>query len=177
MSKAHRTTITVPAELKARMDAVDEEVNWSAVACAAFDQKLAEIIKRRGVKDMKDAITRLRASYEKLGSDRYQQGHEAGQEWAKSEAEADQLEGLLHNREALGNDWWQNFEPQVQSAWGPDEQVFFWVCPEDDGDRHAAEEFWDAITRGDRVLNCDPNYVRGFAEGAIKLWTEVKDQF
>ena len=48
MAKHARTTISVPSELKARMDAVDESVNWSAVACQAFELKLAEITKRKG---------------------------------------------------------------------------------------------------------------------------------
>lgn len=33
MSKHARTTITVPADLKARMDSVEESINWSALAC------------------------------------------------------------------------------------------------------------------------------------------------
>jgi hypothetical protein len=47
VGKSCRTTITVPAELKARMNAVDEKVNWSAVASQAFEQKLDEIERYR----------------------------------------------------------------------------------------------------------------------------------
>jgi hypothetical protein len=43
MAKHARTTITVPADLKARMEAVGEPVNWSAIACQAFEQGLAKI--------------------------------------------------------------------------------------------------------------------------------------
>jgi hypothetical protein len=32
----HRTTITVPADLKIRMNALGDRVNWSAVASEAF---------------------------------------------------------------------------------------------------------------------------------------------
>jgi len=38
-----RTTISVPRELKGRMDKVKEGVNWSALACQAFQTKLAEL--------------------------------------------------------------------------------------------------------------------------------------
>jgi hypothetical protein len=47
-----RTTITVPADLKRRMDAVKEEVNWSALAASAFEAKLAEIAKKKEIKKM-----------------------------------------------------------------------------------------------------------------------------
>ena len=40
--KTVRTTISMPRELKQRMDKVPDEVNWSALACQAFREKLAE---------------------------------------------------------------------------------------------------------------------------------------
>src|SRR4051812_13093986 len=62
MGTTIRTNISVPQELKARMEAVAEPVNWSSVACEAFESKLAEITARRGARDMREAIERLRAS-------------------------------------------------------------------------------------------------------------------
>src|SRR5437879_3439244 len=50
--RSFRTTITVPADLKRRMDAVDEEINWSALAASAFEAKLAEIAKKKELKKM-----------------------------------------------------------------------------------------------------------------------------
>ena len=41
--RLHRTTITIPIGLKDRMNKVGEHVNWSAVATAAFEAKLASI--------------------------------------------------------------------------------------------------------------------------------------
>ena len=38
-----RTTITVPFELKKRMKKMRGQVNWSAVACEAFENKLEEL--------------------------------------------------------------------------------------------------------------------------------------
>jgi Sec-independent protein translocase protein TatA len=38
-----RTTITIPNDLKRRMDKLPEQVNWSGLACQAFQAKLAEI--------------------------------------------------------------------------------------------------------------------------------------
>jgi hypothetical protein len=50
--RSFRTTITVPADLKLRMDAVKEEINWSALAASAFEAKLAEIAKKMEKKKM-----------------------------------------------------------------------------------------------------------------------------
>ncbi len=42
-----KMTIYVPDELKGRMDEV-EGVNWSPLACQAFESKLAQVITKRG---------------------------------------------------------------------------------------------------------------------------------
>jgi hypothetical protein len=41
MARARRMSITVPAELKARMDQVDADFNWSSVAARAFEREIA----------------------------------------------------------------------------------------------------------------------------------------
>ena len=45
-----RTTISLPDELKARMDSISERVNWSEVAADAFKARLTEIENTRDVK-------------------------------------------------------------------------------------------------------------------------------
>src|SRR5260370_8114024 len=82
MAKSYRTTITIPSDLKARMDAIGEEVNWSAVASRAFEARLAEIISKRGAKKMEDVVTRLRASKNKAQDEAKTRGIEAGEERA-----------------------------------------------------------------------------------------------
>ncbi|MHC4179286.1 MAG: hypothetical protein ACYSWU_17370 [Planctomycetota bacterium] len=84
------TSISVPPDLKRRMDKVKEPVNWSAVACQAFEQKLAEIsamtcqfvineVEARAL----DALAGygdnafIEAFYEKLGK-AYMRNHEDG---------------------------------------------------------------------------------------------------
>jgi hypothetical protein len=51
-----RTTITVPQDLKERMDAVQVDVNWSAVAARAFEEKLVEIASKKEKREMSDFI-------------------------------------------------------------------------------------------------------------------------
>jgi hypothetical protein len=71
-----QTSISIPSHLRSRMDAVDEQVNWSAIACQAFEQKLAEINKRKELRDISDVVIRLRASRRQFENEQYQAGHE-----------------------------------------------------------------------------------------------------
>jgi hypothetical protein len=41
--RSMRSSVSIPPELKARMDASTREINWSAVACEAFERKLIEV--------------------------------------------------------------------------------------------------------------------------------------
>src|SRR5262245_14260814 len=97
----YRTTVSIPQDLKARMDAVSEPVNWSQVAVRAFEDKLAEIASRKKEKTMSDAIQRLRASKLKGDDRRYREGHEAGWAWARDVAEAEELRRLTKALEGL----------------------------------------------------------------------------
>jgi hypothetical protein len=47
LKKTVRTTITIPVELKDRLDKAGKEVNWSAVAARALDQELNRITTKR----------------------------------------------------------------------------------------------------------------------------------
>ena len=42
MSKIARTTISIPTELKRKMERVKEPTNWSAIAARAFAAKVAD---------------------------------------------------------------------------------------------------------------------------------------
>jgi hypothetical protein len=174
MPKHVRTTITVPPDLKARMDAVDETVNWSAIACQAFEQKLADLIRQKGPTDMNEVIERLRASKQKFESEQFTQGHEAGQEWAKDAAEAEELIQLGKLRDRCGwRDWDGFFATGDRDAYGASERFVFAIWPERDGERAAATDFWEQL--GVEDVPSD-EFVRGFAEGALSVWDQVKDQ-
>jgi hypothetical protein len=174
MAKHARTTITIPPDLKARMEAVEEPMNWSAIACTAFEQKLAEITKRRGAKDMKEVIDRLRASKQKHENEQYNGGHEAGQEWARNEAEAGELIRLEKFHDACGpSDWGRFFWTSDRDAYGAAENLVFRIWPDDDRDRDAASNFWESQGHEEYP---DDEFVRGFAEGALEIWDQVKNQ-
>ena len=65
MSKTYRTTISIPRDLKEEMDALGDQVNWSAVAAAAFRAKVFEVQNRRRESMSKeDVIKRMRTADE-----------------------------------------------------------------------------------------------------------------
>jgi hypothetical protein len=43
MSKTTRTSVSVPCDLKRRMEAIGSDINWSNVACEAFERKISEL--------------------------------------------------------------------------------------------------------------------------------------
>jgi hypothetical protein len=180
MAKHARTTISVPPDLKARMDTVDEPVNWSAIACQAFEEKLAEITKRKGAKDMRAAIQRLKVSKRKLEAKGHQVGFKAGETWAMSRAEADELQRLAQFYEACERDssGWVGFfnMSENSSAYSPSERIAIAIGGEEyDGNRGFAQDFWKEVDLDlrDPAANL---FVRSFVEGAMELWNQIKDE-
>jgi hypothetical protein len=176
-----RTTISVPASLKRQMDRVKEPVNWSALAAIAFEQKLAEIANKKERKTMDDVISRLRASKRHSDSEAFKIGFEAGQEWAKSTAEARELERLADFAERLSNsrecDADYFFSDQNASAFSTAELLHSEFAAGHDIDRAEAAEFWEH-TVGSKVNDHakwlgDNQFLRGFVEGALAIWDEV----
>jgi hypothetical protein len=151
------------------MDAVEEPVNWSAIASQAFENKLAEITKQRGAKNMTDVISRLRVSKKNSENKQLKAGYAAGQEWAKRNAEAEQLERL------------ESFYPSDQwnyGHYGVAQKVAIVILGNEDeeDDQKAARDirsFWDQQIGEDEP---EDDVIRGFAEGALSIWKDVKDQ-
>jgi len=172
-----RTTISVPADLKRRMEKVKEGVNWSALACRAFEEKLGEIATRKVKKNMSDVIQRLRASKQQTDSVFYRDGFELGQDWARTKAEANDLERLELSRTEAGRDWDTFFETGVGSAYGPDEVFAMVLLDKDNHDRTSMRECIE-FNFGDTDANClgSAEFIRGFAAGALDVWSEVKDE-
>lgn len=173
--KTPRITITLTGDLKERMQAVTEDVNWSAVASRAFESKLAEIAARKGKIEMSDVIQKFRAQAQEDSSDMYQAGFECGQEWAKSPngASRKQLVRLEKRREKVGEYWSEEFCNEEGS---PCED--FYRVIETEFDRYACKEFWNFAIGEDQVeeFENNPDAVQGFADGALDVWFEVKHQ-
>jgi hypothetical protein len=160
-SKTHRTTITLPHDLKKRMDAVREQVNWSATAAAAFEAKLLEIESRKDVKTMKETIERLKASKRKEEEEMLKLGREAGLEWAMKKAEYIDLERLANHK--------------VRSAFDG-EDFFAEIRYEDWKQGRKADAFWESVL-GDSAYRAESNsFIQGFIAGALEVWNDVKEQ-
>jgi len=162
-----RTTISVPATLKVRMDQLAERVNWSALACEAFEQKLAALITAKGAKTMEEVVLRLQASKQKQLSALFEVGYQAGAEWARQVAEYDHLERLATAYAGSSSDWDRNFE-HAPRHWFAQLVAPAWEC----------EAFWEAALAvadlSDEFDVADPDFVRGFASGALAIWHAVK---
>src|SRR5262249_1746271 len=147
---ATRTNISLPRDLKARMDAVKEAVNWSAIAAHAFEQKLAELNARKKGAKMEDVIARMKAAEEEDSNQAFRAGNEAGEVWArererpKQRRRRQELEGTQEGVAGTVAIW--NNGMNQGHVLG----LFHWLTPNrPQGNRvaewEAAEEFWARI--------------------------------
>lgn len=173
-SGSTRTTISVPRDLKRRMDKVTEDVNWSAIACQAFEQKLGEIASKKEKKEMNDVIQRLRASKIESDNQCYASGYAEGQDWAANIAAADELHRLKRLKEQCsGNDWHTIFSATGQ--WDPS-FLSNAIAPDTKDTKFAFDEFWEMCLGDNSERIWEPEFAKGFADGAIDVWSKVKDQ-
>jgi hypothetical protein len=174
--KYARTTISLPPDVKAQMEVVEEPVNWSAIACRAFEDKLAEIAARKEKKDMSDIVARLRASKRQSEDAHYKEGFEIGREWAGDTAEADELERLERWYNRLGN----YVDAMFDDASRPVADIILEVVWPEESHKGSRGMIWDAFWKpaiGDDISTLDdPSFVKGFVEGALALWGEVKKE-
>jgi hypothetical protein len=163
--------ITIDSGLDARMRKTTG-VNWSAVASVAFEQ---ELLSRRRMRTMASVIERLRASKEASATEFHRAGVSAGEEWAKNSAEYDELHLLGENQASL-----HELIPAGADHGGrAGERFVFAIHPELAGDTQAAARFWEFALDEELVEQAmmdSDEFVRGFTEGALALWNEVRDQ-
>jgi hypothetical protein len=150
---------------------VKEPVNWSAIACQAFEDRLGEIAAKKEMKNMEDVVERLRKSRRESDSEQYRSGRQAGKLWASDWADAVQLKRIERLHDTLRHglsydwDWWftstdQRFVPRsFAEEIEPDNEY---------------REFWQVISDTDPD-NLSDEFVKGVAEGALDVWLEVKD--
>lgn len=176
-----RQNISLSADLKRRMDKVGDQVNWSAIASAAFEAKLGEIAAAKEKRDMNDLVQRLRAAKADSKSKAWKQGEEAGRDWVENHADADGIMRLERWVEGA-SDWIDEIESGNVNLAD--------VIRGDDRDSYEANDhdFWQvafAAISGDRVYYSDEiqasaikntDFACGFVNGVMRLWDDVKDQ-
>lgn len=169
-------SVYVNDDLKRRMDAEKDE-NWSKLASASFNKKLAELIQRKTVNDMEAAIQRLRASRNEYEEMINAEGFEAGKEWAERYADFGQLKRLCEFGERLESEpvygWEFFFGEDSNNAYCASERLVFEIEGEEP-DRNLASDFWDAALGNEDLPEAD--FARAFAEGAIEFFKRVSDK-
>jgi hypothetical protein len=180
-----RTTITIPPDVKASMDAVKEPVNWSAVATEAFRAKLLELESRKAVGTMDEVIQRLRASKKRRNDELYQEGKQAGEAWAKETAEAEELENLAGfvDRQVEYNSW-ENYlraaadGEAFRNSSSIGRAIYGVIRPIEDYDWHNSFNFWEE-TLGDggpKIIEQPVSFALGFIDGAFAIWMAVRNK-
>lgn len=182
MAKTVRSAVSIPIELKARMDAVEESINWSSLACQAFEEKLVEIAKKKVEMDRAEVIARLRASKRKVASRLYDAGFAAGEKWAKAEAGAHELRNLAKFRSSFTCDGRRDledfFDPDDDGEPGHAGWAKAIACralgmaPDDYDDEIATKHAYEMFSREVHVMD-KSDYVYGFLEGALAVWDQV----
>lgn len=177
-----RTTISLPAELRKRMKACGDGVNWSAIAAEAFAAEVARINTRKDDSKMDDVIERLRASQRESGTQSFEEGREAGMEWAKRFAEAAELQRLwreweIWSRERCNRTDWMTFGGDQRGK--PRDTLVEITSPVEfkEDPRRVVDEFWTyALSEEFASQSEEAEFVHGFADGALDVWAEVADK-
>ena len=170
-----RTTISLPDDLKARMDAVTEQVNWSAEAAKCFEKVLGGIAARKSQKDYSDVIARLRASKMKSEDENYDAGHAAGIFWAENNASYPELKRAVdYDTDQIGGQWlapWRGCDWIAFALLGLDVQELL-----NDELEERSDAFWAPAGGAQSVDSMGNEFLIGFIEGAVQVWNQVRNQ-
>ena len=159
-----RMNISVPDELKARMDEITES-NWSRVAQDAFEHHLLKRTSTMETTDIEGVATRLRASKQLGEKEDAELGQEAGHEWAMKTAEYHELQRVV-----LGSDFQYPYDKGMLAT-----VVGMAALDQTKHDRDDSEiqDFWEEAVGTGTPTDV---VVTGFHEGAVEVWNEVIDK-
>lgn len=159
-------SISIPDGLKAKMKAISEPMNWSAIAAKAFEDELKRVSQRDRERDVMEVIERLDPSYIDGESLVYQSGFSLGEGWARDEADATDLQRLDKHAAAMGSNIYRDYEEPNALA----KQII------GDENAHAGDvdDWWSAVLGESLESIWEPEFVRGFVEGALAVWEVVR---
>lgn len=204
-----RTTITVPSELKARMKKARALVNWSSVACDAFEKKLSELGPIEEVTSIDVAVARMKsvnAMGSEFGEGVLETGKESGKRWALNFATPNQLQRMADFRIQIPDAQWPAYmssrdgymelgkciDPQPDRFLGAGPAAIepgpFQKDPWNDSSGRRGRNRRPRMSKRPNgelgiwplILDHRPEHPRfflGFAEGALEVWNQIKDQF
>ncbi len=157
-----RLSISVPDELKAKMDKIESRVNWSSVAQTAFNKEIT-LQKPIEAGDMDQVVERLKASKEESIKNDFAEGIKYGAGWAALTASYEDLREIdkidVDNLCSVDKD--RNLGILVDTIFDPDP------------DRHDVEQFLSDHFSGERTSAAE---IKGFIVGVQAIWNEVADK-
>jgi hypothetical protein len=160
MGAIHRTTISIPQDLKERMEAIKDQANWSAVAARAFEAELGRIaMKRSRSMSREDVIKRLQAALKQEAGQSVAVGTGHGRRWAELRATPKDLRRLMRLFEASRE--WESFADLHRAL---------------DPSGNCSKDEMTAYTGIEEEMHDDPFFIRAFVEGATDVWEEVKNE-
>ncbi|TWU12469.1 hypothetical protein CA54_12930 [Symmachiella macrocystis] len=200
-----RTTITIPRQLKARMKAAGERVNWSAVASEAFEAWLSGHANKEQpmpeLPDKDDAIERLRRlknEPEARHGGSTGRAYVLGQHWAMADAHPVELQRLEEFCAGpLLDGTWEDLKTRFSdrrkvkklfrdfTAWvlGHKDRLHSTeeakLYPADvEQVRRQAKPFWEERVGVEVIPGKDygPEFLSDFSAGALAFWDEAKEQ-
>ena len=123
---------------------------------------------------LKPAVDRLRGVKSRFEEDQHHDGHAAGHQWAIAEADPRQLKDLDECRLIL------DASPLTFDSWlgdadeaSPHIRFMLVVEPELADDISLATERWHSFV-GEDPATTDSAFVRGFAEAALEVWSQMQ---
>jgi hypothetical protein len=153
------------------MKSVGDYVNWSSVACKAFENKLEGLIQQEEVESLDQVVERLRKlNAEREESDSLKRGVEIGKRWAMNRATPAQLDAIESFRSEVSDAEWREM---FENRRGLRELADRLSGHKSEERRGGARRFWGEILE-ERPGGTD--FFAGFAEGALEVWKSVKDR-
>ena len=153
-----RVQVYVTDEMKARMDALRDRVNWSELAQAAFERGIAAAEMPEDP-NIDQVIERLRASKAASWEINLKHARERGREWARKRASYDKLKTVSRLRLTEQGTYAHQFD-----------RLTF---EEDSGDMGGY--FYEICLPNNDPMPPD-DYVEAFVEGVKDVWAQVGDK-
>jgi len=156
-----RVNVSVPDEMKERMDALADRVNWSEAARAAFEREITAA-SMPDDPDIDQVVERLRKSKADSWQANLKKAREEGREWAKKRASYNQLKEVVRLK-FTGRGYWKQFDEATFEEESGDWGGYF-------SDRYGERP-------GEEPVPMPPDeFVEAFVEGARDVWHEVADK-
>jgi hypothetical protein len=166
----YRQTISISIELKQRMDEVSDQVNWSAIAAAAFEKKLEDIAaEQRKEKTVEDVIRRLRPS-QVQEDDPYAAGKKVGDQWGRNFATENEMFNLILEYTRFRGAYFQNKLP-ADTSWA--DSLYFLMDDKYAGNHAASQKFW-AKLGVTKEKQRSAYFMGGFADAVVELWRQIE---